>query len=156
MLPLGMLHQRPDFLPEGIPHQTCLSRDEQITLMTLCCIARAPLMFAGDLPANDAWTLSLLTNDEVLAVNQASVDNHECYREGDTLVWTAQAPQASALYLALFNRGASPIEMRVPLDELGITRCRLRDLWAKTDCGSAESLLSAQVPAHGARLLLLR
>ena len=68
-----------DMLPLGVlacgSRSTRLSPDEQITLMTLWCIARSPLMHGGDMTKMDDFTLSLLTNDEVLAVNQRSSGN---------------------------------------------------------------------------------
>ena len=54
---------------------TRLSHDEQRMLMTLWCIFPSPLIVGGDLPAADAWTLSLLTNPEVIAVDQHSSGN---------------------------------------------------------------------------------
>ncbi|MCX6926718.1 MAG: NPCBM/NEW2 domain-containing protein [Verrucomicrobia bacterium] len=95
MLPLGAVRQ-----PNG---WTQFSKDEQITHMTLWSIAKSPLIFGGHLPKNDAWTLSLLTNDEVIAVNQLSTDNKQLFREGDAIAWTAKKPGATGKYLALFN-----------------------------------------------------
>ena len=86
MLPIGNireLQQNP---------WTKFSRDEQYTLMTLWCIARSPLMMGGNLPKNDAFTLSLLTNEEVLAVNQNSTNNRQLYRRNNTVAWTADVP----------------------------------------------------------------
>ena len=72
MLPLGHIGIRAE---RGDDRQSLLTRAEQITLMTLWAICRSPLMFGGDLPSSDDFTLQLLTNDEVLQVNQASWDN---------------------------------------------------------------------------------
>lgn len=69
MLPMGAIRQ-----PGG---WTNFTRDEQYTLMTLWSIARSPLMFGGHLPMNDEFTLSLMTNPEVLAVNQNSTNNRQ-------------------------------------------------------------------------------
>ena len=70
--------------------------------MSLWAIARSPLMLGMDLPENDAWTLSLLTNDEVLAVNQKSSGNRQLFRTDDKIAWVADAP-GGGKYLALFN-----------------------------------------------------
>jgi alpha-galactosidase len=74
MLPLGNVRvwQEKD-------NWTQLTEDEQITLMTLWCIARSPLIMGGNMPKNDAFTLSLMTNDEVIAVNQQSTNNRQVF-----------------------------------------------------------------------------
>lgn len=99
MLPLGAIHVGPQ-MNKG---WTKFSRDEQVTLMTLFCMVRAPLMFGGHLPWNDEWTLSLITNDEVLAVDQNSRNNHQLFRQDDLIAWTADVPDSPDKYLALFN-----------------------------------------------------
>jgi len=69
MLPLGHIALRAE---RGIDRMTGFTKPEQYTLMNLWSMFRSPLMFGGDLPTNDEFTLSLITNDEVLAVNQNS------------------------------------------------------------------------------------
>jgi hypothetical protein len=100
MLPLGRLGIRAE---RGDDRQTRFTRDEQRTLMTLWSIFRSPLMFGGDLPSNDAFTLSLLTNKAVLAVNQHSTNGRQLWRRGDQVAWTADDPATGDKYLALFN-----------------------------------------------------
>jgi hypothetical protein len=96
-----------DMIPVGVidmGRRTWFSRDEQVTLMTLWCIARSPLMLGADLTLLDAQTLSLLTNDEVLRVNQASANNRQLFRDGAGGVgWIADAQGGSDRYVALFN-----------------------------------------------------
>lgn len=96
-----------DMLPIGtieFGRQTRFSRDEQFTLMTLWSIARSPLMHGGDMTVTDDFTLSLLTNDEVLAVNQNSENNRQLFRTDDGLIaWVADVPGTPDKYLALFN-----------------------------------------------------
>ena len=60
-------------------------------------------MFGGDLPSNDAFTLSLLTNKAVLNVNQHSTNGRQLWRRGDLVAWTADDPATGDKYLALFN-----------------------------------------------------
>ena len=74
MLPLGRIGIRAE---RGDNRSSLFTRDEQQTLMTLWSIFRSPLMFGGDLPSNDAFTLALITNPEVLAVNQHSSNGHQ-------------------------------------------------------------------------------
>lgn len=95
MLPLGsiMLGAR----------TTRFTPDEQFTLMTLWSIARSPLMHGGDLTKTDPFTLALLTNDEVLAVNQHSTGNRPFFDHDGLIAWTAKDPKTGDAYLALFN-----------------------------------------------------
>ena len=69
--------------------------------MSLWAIARSPLMLGMNLPENEEWTLSLLTNDEVLAVNQKSSGNRQLFRTDDKIAWVADAPGGKSL--AIFN-----------------------------------------------------
>ncbi|GAC1589459.1 MAG: hypothetical protein NVS3B25_07060 [Hymenobacter sp.] len=100
MLPLGRLGIRAE---RGNDRPTRFTRDEQFTLMTLWSIFRSPLMFGGDLPSNDAFTLSLLTNPRVLAVHRRSTHNRQLFRRGDLVAWTADDPATGDKFLALFN-----------------------------------------------------
>jgi alpha-galactosidase len=95
MLPLGVL--------EMGRRSTRFTREEQYTLMTLWSIVRSPLMHGGDMAKMDDFTLSLLTNDEVLAVNQNSSGNRELYHRGDLVAWVADVPNSKDKYVALFN-----------------------------------------------------
>jgi hypothetical protein len=107
MLPLGHIGIRAE---RGDNRMSRLTRDEQYTLMTLFAIFRSPLMFGGDLPGNDAFTLSLLTNKEVLAVSKSSFNNREVFSDKDMIAWTADDPQTGDKFLALFNT-VDPVEL---------------------------------------------
>ncbi len=106
-------HRRPgawpdaDMLPLGTlvlgARGTRFTTDEQFTLLTLWSIARSPLMHGGDLTKTDPFTLSLLTNDEVLAVNQHSTANRPLFDHDGLIAWTAKDPANGDTYLALFN-----------------------------------------------------
>ncbi len=87
---------------------TRFTQDEQYTLMTLWSIARSPLIMGGNMPRNDDFTLSLLTNDEVLAVNQASLNNRQVYSRSNHVAWMADVPNSKDKYLALFNASPAP------------------------------------------------
>lgn len=106
-------HRRPgawpdaDMLPFGVlelgRRSTRFTPDEQRTVMTLWSIARSPLMHGGDLTKTDDFTLSLLTNPEVLAVNQESANNRPVFNRDDLIAWTADVPGSPDKYLAVFN-----------------------------------------------------
>ena len=100
MLPLGKIGLRAE---RGEPRWSGFTKDEQYTLMTLFSIFRSPLMFGGDLPGNDEFTLSLITNKDVLNVNQNSSGGKQLFRENDHIVWIADDPKTGDKYLALFN-----------------------------------------------------
>lgn len=177
MLPLGNVRawQEKD-------NWTKLTQDEQITLMTLWCIARSPLIMGGNMPKNDAFTLSLMTNDEVIAVNQQSTNNKQLFinNANAQLAWVADVPGSKGKYVALFNASPAPAPRRgrgqgesapavppasvnpaatqpatisVSLVDLGlIGPCEVRDLWAHKDLGAVDSMISATVNSHGAAL----
>jgi len=150
MLPLGRIGIRAE---RGVDRASLLTRDEQVTLMSLWAIFRSPLMMGGDLPRSDAFTLSLLTNREVLAVNQHSASNRELFARGDHIAWVADAPGGRDRYLAVFNVGDAPARVAVPLAGLGLAGpAAVRDLWQKRDLGVARGEISSTVAAHGARL----
>jgi hypothetical protein len=95
-----------DMLPFGIiefKRPTQFTKDEQVLCMTLWCIARSPLILGADMTKLDEFTLNLLTNPEVLAVNQASSGNRQLTRKDDLVVWTAEVPGSPDRYVALFN-----------------------------------------------------
>jgi len=147
MLPLGRLAlgQR----------DTKFTPDEQRTLMTLWSIARSPLIMGGDLRHLDQATIDLLTNPEVIAVNQQSSDNRPHFLADDTRIWSARHPDGDT-YLALFNTAAKPREISIALSQLGLRgTVRVRDCWARADAGTATGRIVRNVPSHGAALLRL-
>ena len=138
MLTLGSLRPAPGW---GKPRQTQFTRDEQRTLMTLWCMFRSPLMMGGDLPANDAWTTALLTNPEVLAVDQHSTGNHVVEFAGGLVVWMANPASGEGQYLALFNTGETAREVHRDWKTLGLvgTKYKVRDLWRRKNLGKLAS-----------------
>jgi alpha-galactosidase len=153
MLPLGHLGPAPGW---GEPRDTRLSHDQQRMLMTLWVMFRSPLMIGGELPAADAWTLSLLTNPEVLAVDQHSSVNHLVISTGNTVVWLAQAESEDASYLAIFNLSESNAALRYEWKDLGLNgrAYKLRDLWERKELGPAAAM-TVTLPPHGGALYRL-
>ncbi|WP_199621632.1 glycoside hydrolase family 27 protein [Paenibacillus alkalitolerans] len=154
MLPLGHLGIR-SVDGGGSDRWTRFTRDEQLTMMTLWCIFRSPLMFGGELRDNDDWTLSLLTNEEVLDMHRNSFGARQVYRENDRVVWTAKGNDGS-VYAALFNIGDDPAEVAVSLEQLGTDSPKeARDLWNRKNIGAISQSLSAALPPHSASLYKL-
>jgi alpha-galactosidase len=153
MLPLGRLGPAPGW---GQPRDTRLTHDEQRTLMTLWSIFPSPLMVGGELPSADAWTTSLLTNPEVIAMDQHSTGNHPVIATGKTVVWVAQSNLTKTHYLALFNVSESSQTLQYAWKDLGFppAKYKLRDLWERKDMGVAASV-EVTVPPHGVILYRL-
>jgi hypothetical protein len=145
MLPLGRIGIRAE---RGDDRASLFTHDEQQTVMTLWSIFRSPLMFGGDLPSNDAFTLALITNPEVLAVNQSSAGGHQSYHQGDTIAWTADAPTGSAKYVAVFNLGDAEQDVELSWSDVGIPakHAKIRDLWTHKDLGKQNHLQVSLAP----------
>jgi len=95
-----------DMLPIGIidfKRPTNFTRNEQYTLMSMWAIGRSPLIFGGDMTKLDDFTKEMLTNPEMLKVNQQSTNNRQVSRDKNLIVWTAEIPNSKDKYVALFN-----------------------------------------------------
>ena len=156
-----------DMLPFGVLDQgrrtTHFTPDEQRTVMTLWSIARSPLIIGGDLTKLDDFTQSLLTNEEVIAVDQASSGGRQLFNHDRLIGWVADVPGSTDKYVALFNArdrvpsipGADRPGLPVALQwaELGFKApCRVRDLWRKEDVGEFANEFAPVVAWHGAGL----
>ncbi len=149
MLPLGTIGNRP----------CAFSHDEQLTVMSLWAMMPSPLMFGG-MPIRldgDQWTIDLLTNEDVLAVNQDALGSRakRLVQQGSTEVW-ARDLASGAQAVALFNRGSAPAQVSVTFRQLGMNGTpTVRDLWQKTDVTGLSDGISANVPAAGAAMYVL-
>lgn len=152
MIPLGHIALRAE---RGTDRMTGFTRPEQYTLMNLWAMFRSPLMFGGDLPTNDEFTLSLLTNDDVLAVNQNSSNNKQLKEENGLIVWSADVPGTEDKYVAFFNINDSiASEISVTLAELGVSgNYTAKDLWSKQDKGSVADKFTVSVEPHASVLV---
>lgn len=155
MIPFGHLGIRSAL--GGPDRQTRFTKDEQRTLMTLWCLAPSPLMFGGNLPDNDEWTESLLTNDEVLAIDRdaAGKQGRRVVHENGREIWVKEL-SGGDLAVGVFNRGETDDSISVSWKDLGISgKWSARDLWVGKDLGNIGDELSVDVPTHGAVLLRL-
>jgi len=153
-----------DMLPVGVLQmgraKTKFTTDEQFTLLTLWSIARSPLILGADLTKLDKFTLALITNDEVIAVDQASTGNHELFRRDGFYGWVADVPGSTDKYLALFNTLDRPLTspeasqpVAVQLSDLGFPgACHVRNLWTHADLGTLAGEFAPAIPYHGAGL----
>ena len=151
MLPLGIISIRRN--PAKLPRFTNFTIEEQRLLMTLWCIAKSPLMFGGDMRVLDPWTLSLLTNREVLEMHRNSTGNRPLFHHDYRIAWTAQGPSGD-VYLALFNAGeCDEVFVSAPLADLGVTGAvHVRELWTREDLGLLTDRVEALIPPHGVKL----
>jgi hypothetical protein len=136
----------------GADRQTRFTHDEQLTLMSLWSLAPSPLMLGMNLPDNDAWTLSLLTNDEVIAIDQDPL-GHTARRMNEMPeTWMKELANGS-FAVGFFNRTGQPLKMNVPWHDLGFsTPPQVRDLWQHKNLGEQENFI-AELPPHGCVLL---
>ncbi|HVT97936.1 MAG TPA: hypothetical protein VHE33_10540, partial [Acidobacteriaceae bacterium] len=154
MLPIGYLGPKPGW---GQPRQTRLTRDEVRTMMTLWCIARSPLFIGTNLLKMDAFTESILTSPELIAVDQYGENNHPVIEKPDSVVWMASAPEQTGDYVAIFNLSDEPQTVNYPWRELGIQfgKFSVRDLWLRKDLGRLDHI-EATLPPHGSGLYMVQ
>lgn len=152
MLPIGAILQ--DYSPDN---RTKFTPDEQITMMTLWSIMRSPLIIGGNMTKFDSFTMSLLTNPELIEMLNCSHSAHPLFREsrekGEQIAWFASHVDGQRYYLALFNCGEAPqqITARIPIP----SQFHLLDIWDNTRSITDGSVITATVSPHGAKLFCL-
>ncbi|MGD1085821.1 MAG: glycoside hydrolase family 27 protein, partial [Verrucomicrobiota bacterium] len=136
-------------------HPTGLSPNEQYTHVSLWCLLASPLLIGCDMTAFDDFTLSLLSNDEVLAVDQDPL-GHQAGRvakNGMLEVWSRDLEDGSRA-VGLFNRGEEETTVTAKWTDLGVTGPQtVRDLWRQKDIGDFNGEFHASVPRHGVVLV---
>lgn len=142
-----------DAIDVGNGEMDGLTKAERQSYMTLWSIAKSPLYSGDDLTKLDAYGVSLLTNREVLRVNQQpGAPAHPVTTAGDEQVWAARNPDGSYT-VALFNLGSSPAPVTARWSALGFEgKAAVRDLWNKENLGQHKDSLTEALPAHGSRL----
>lgn len=132
-----------------------LTPDEQFTQVSLWTILSAPLLLSCDIEALDKFTLSLLTNDEVLEVNQDPAGNpaEQLINTKTLQVWRKRMEDGS-FALGIFNTDNKKRKVTVQWKDLKIDGShRLRDLWRQKDLGSFDKTFEAPINTHGVMLL---
>jgi alpha-galactosidase len=154
MLAIGRLEPAPGW---GEPRASRLTKEEQRTLLTLWSIFRSPLFVGGNLLRCDDWTKSLLTNAEVIAVDQHSKGNHAVETTSVSAVWIARPETGTGYYVAIFNRRDKPQTLHYTWKQLGVTESDyvLRDIWKRQDVGQANAI-HVNLPAHASILYSLK
>jgi len=137
---------------------TPLTPDEQYTYVSLWSLLAAPMFFSGDMTRLDDFTLSLLTNDEVIDVNLDALgrQGRRVAQDDEVEVWARDLEDGSKA-VGLFNRGEGTAEITARWSDVGVKgRQIVRDLWRQKDLGEFEDAFTATVPRHGVVFVRLR
>jgi len=157
MLPIGNLCLTGYPRGNKPEHLTRLNDDEITSMMSLWCIARSPLMWGGDPLSTPAKYEKYLLNEEVLAINQHSKNNHQVWDRDSTRIWIADAPESGDKYLALFNLSSKMKNTQFRLYwELLQGKYQVRDLWKKENLEIISDTLTRSIPPHASVLLKLK
>ena len=156
MIPFGHICQRNcDVRPD---RWTRFTRDEQLTLMSLWALAPSPLMLGMNLPDNDVWTTAILTNPEVLAVDQDSLGKPAKRMLEPSMpaeIWMKPLADGS-FAVGFFNRTDKPVTVNFPWHNLGVvSKPHVRDLWLRKDLGGQKNF-TADLPPHSCMLLRVK
>ena len=119
--------------------------------MSLWCIAKSPLIIGNDLTQNDAFTDSVLSNEEVIAVNQQGINQRHVADKDGHVIWESTSPNKTSKYTALFNQNDADETVVLKFEQIGLKgKCSVRDLWAKKELGVFENEFTPQIIQHGA------
>ena len=155
MLPMGQLRPSPG---SGKARASLLSAEEQQTLLTLWAMARSPLILGANLTMLDPGTTALLTNRDLIRVNQTATHSAQVVREGDFVAWRADLPGGEKA-MGLFNLGDAEMNLTKEVaafgPDLGGRDWSVRNVFGGDTAISGHQFVE-RVPPHGCVLLLLR
>jgi hypothetical protein len=154
MLPIGPILQDYDKA-----NRTKFTKDEQITMMTLWSIFRAPLMIGGDMTGFDAFSLSLVNNEDLLYMHAKARHAHPVWQKPvkgiEHILWTAVCEDGGA-FVAVFNTGEEDSTIELSLEDAEIFQATtVKDLWTH-ETMVAGSTLSLSIPKHGAKAFYVK
>ena len=142
---------------KGATARTPLTPNEQYTHVSLWSLVAAPLIFSGDVTRLDPFTFSLLTNDEVIDVDQDPLGKpgRRVLRQGPLEAWARDLEDGS-LAVGLFNRGEGTVEVAATWADLGVSgKQTVRDLWRQKQAGVFDGRYAAPVGRHGVVMVKL-
>ena len=146
ILPLGKLCIDGSYMGD-MGRDSGFTKEEQKTMMTLWAVFRSPLFFGGELRLTDNYTLSLVTNPEVINVNQNSEKPLLVYNKGGIAVWQTKIENCTAV--AVFNLSDEEKHYKLSFLNLGIENVRaVRDLWARKDISKCENDVTVSLKPH--------
>ncbi len=151
MLQIGKLSKRG---PVGEERYSRFTEDELYTHISFWSIYKSPLMIGGNLPENRELEQTILTNEEVLAVNQQGLHPKQILKTDSCLIWISEAAAGAGYYVAMFNIGDHALPVAFDFAAAGLKgKMQIRDLWKKTTIGMFRNKFSQQINAHGSLLL---
>lgn len=152
----------PDMLTVGMVgwgenlHPTKLTPDEQYTHISLWCLLSAPLLIGCDISKLDNFTLNLLSNDEVLALDQDALGKQaqQAFKTDDYQIWMKELEDGSHA-IGIFNLSEKYQTINVDWNEIGLknSSVNVRDLWRQKNLGAFKNNFSTKVPPHGVTLI---
>lgn len=130
------------------------TKEEQKTMMTLWCMFRSPLMVGAELTKMDDFTMSLLTNRELLSLLGEDFRGKQLYRTEEEAAWESQNAKTGKRYVALFNLSDEEREMQFDLKEMEGEKkfSQIREVWSGEEMQASEGKISIKIPAHGTKL----
>jgi alpha-galactosidase len=153
MLPVGELSPFPDVGPNA--RHTRLTPDEQHTQLSLWSMARSPLIVGANLTLLDDATLRLLTNPDILSIDQTAVASRQVLHDGDLVIWSADLP-GNRYAVAAFNLGDKPMKVDRAFESLGVAagQYNAKNAWTGEKLGDT-SRISAMLDPHASIVLVL-
>jgi hypothetical protein len=154
MLQIGAIAKRG---PVGKPRRSAFSPDEAKTHITLWSIFRSPLMMGGHLPENGSLETELMTNEEIIDINQNSKNSRQVFRKDEMVCWASESLDGSGINVALFNLNDVEKPITVTLSELGLKGTfSIRDAWNKSEIGKSNKELNYSIAPHASMMLRLK
>jgi len=158
MLPIGELRPVPG---DGQPRTTRLTPTEQRTMLTLWAMARSPLILGANLTLLDDATLKLLTNPDLILIDQTATRSGQVMHDGDIIAWTADLSPDSpdgSIALALFNTGESQVVLDSSFEAYNLEAAtyRVKDVWTGKTLTKVKSIESLTLEPHACVLWLLK
>ena len=149
MLPIGPILQDYD-----AANRTKFTENEQITMLTLWSIFRSPLMIGGEMTGFDEFTMSLLTNEEILKMHKNARHSHQVWRReingSEYILWTAANAEGGG-YFALFNAGEKNGTVKLDLADLeAADKLDCTELWSG-EKAVFDGFAEISVPSHGVK-----
>jgi Alpha-galactosidase len=155
MIPIGHLCVRTnaDYNPT---RRTRFTETEQLTMMSLWAMSRSPLILGCELTDLDEFSLGLLTNQDVIEINQNSSNNREHSRLDDCPVWAAEGREGQ-IYLAFFNLNENSRVVSAIWEELSISGMKTaKDVWSGEELGSFDKFVSFCLKPHESKLICIK
>lgn len=159
MLPIGRISKLCSY--HGAQNRMSnFTRDEHYTLMSLWGIFGSPLFIGANMPENDEFTLSLLTNTDYMAMHRESKNPYQLVREEKNnkgyIIWCSQGKGCK--YLAVFNTDTKAKKIKTDLGKILMpdTQYEVYDIWQNACIGKVKNSITLEVQPHGARLVKIK